>query len=73
MSGLSEVIGMMAETVFRKIVRDNRIVTPKKQYDDAIKLYGPCNGKSFWVYGIKSFKFVQPQKCLIIVKSANTV
>ena len=26
--GLSDVIGMMADTVLRNIVRDNRIVTP---------------------------------------------
>ena len=29
-SGLSEVMGMIAETVFRNIVRERRIVTPGK-------------------------------------------
>ena len=28
MRGLSEVIGMIADTVFRNIVRERRIVTP---------------------------------------------
>jgi hypothetical protein len=27
-NGLSEVMGMIAETVFKNIVRDSRIVTP---------------------------------------------
>ena len=30
-SGLSEVIGMIVWTVFRKIVSDNKTVTPEKQ------------------------------------------
>ena len=30
MSGLFDVIGMMDETVFRNMVRDSKIVTPKK-------------------------------------------
>ena len=30
MSGLFEVMGMMDETVFRKIVSDSKIVTPGK-------------------------------------------
>lgn len=29
MSGLFDVIGMMDETVFRNMVRDSKIVTPK--------------------------------------------
>ena len=29
-NGLEEVIGIISETVFRKIVRDNKIVTPEK-------------------------------------------
>ena len=28
-NGLDEVIGMISDTVFRKIVRDSRIVTPE--------------------------------------------
>jgi len=36
MSGLSEVIGMIAETVFRNIVSERRIVTPETDiYKDA--------------------------------------
>lgn len=31
MSGLFDVIGMMDDTVFRNMVRDSKIVTPKRQ------------------------------------------
>ena len=30
-NGLDEVIGIISETVFRKIVRESRIVTPEKE------------------------------------------
>jgi hypothetical protein len=31
-NGLSEVMGMIAETVLRKIVRERRMVTPKESF-----------------------------------------
>ena len=38
--GLSDVIGIIDETVLRKIVRDNSIVTPSTEHGD----YWPSHG-----------------------------
>jgi len=39
MRGLSEVIGMIAETVLRNIVSDSRIVTPETDMDKDAQNY----------------------------------
>ena len=39
MSGLFEVMGMIDETVFRKMVSDSRIVTPENKKTVWVKRY----------------------------------
>lgn len=40
MSGLFEVMGMIDETVFRKMVSDSRIVTPENKNSMSKKIHG---------------------------------
>ena len=39
-SGLFEVMGMIDETVFRKMVSDSRIVTPENKNSSSKKIHG---------------------------------